>query len=148
MPPLDLKKENVKELKELVKKMRAVMNESNGVGLSANQIGVAKRIFVAQVPDEHSEIKFYAVVNPTITKKSFKKAPLEEGCLSTPNTYGVIERPERITLKGYTVDGKKLKIKAWGILAQVFQHEVGHLNGKLFTDKAKETHHIEPRSNN
>ncbi|PIP30098.1 peptide deformylase [Candidatus Jorgensenbacteria bacterium CG10_big_fil_rev_8_21_14_0_10_54_38] len=134
LPPVDLARENTKELKELVKQMRTEMRKANGIGLSANQVGVEKRLFVAQVPDDQGRVKFYAVVNPEIVKTSKDTAVLEEGCLSVPERYGFVERPLRVTLQGFDVNGKKLKIKAWGLLARVFQHEVDHLNGTLFVD--------------
>lgn len=138
LPPLDLKREDPKALKELVRRMRQAMKEVNGIGLSANQIGVAKRIFIAQVPDAQGHTKFYAVMNPEIVKTSKETVVSEEGCLSVPGRYGFIERPDRITLQGYDARGKKVKIKAWGLLARVFQHEVDHLNGVLFSDKCTE----------
>lgn len=137
LPPVDITREDKKELKELVKRMRAEMRKTNGIGLSANQIGVEKRLFVAQVPDDQGRVKFYAVVNPEIVKTSKDTAVLEEGCLSVPERYGFVERPLRVTLQGFDVNGKKLKIKAWGLLARVFQHEVDHLNGALFVDHVR-----------
>lgn len=138
VPAVNLSREKKKELKELVKKMRAVMKQQSGIGLSANQIGVDKRIFVAQVPDENGRPKFYAILNPQIVKTSSKKSLHEEGCLSVPLIIiGLVERSERITLEGHNLEGRKIKIKAWGLLARVFQHEVDHLNGALFIDKAK-----------
>lgn len=129
--PFDFSKFTKREIQELVTTMRRTMKEARGAGLSANQIGKRFSVFVAQVED-----KFYAVFNPKITK-AIGKAELEEGCLSVPEAYGVINRAERVTLEGFDRNGKKIKIKAWGLLAQVFQHEVDHLNGKLFIDKAK-----------
>lgn len=143
VPPLNFKKERKKELRMLVKEMRKIMNDSNGVGLSANQVGLEKRLFVAQLPDEQGKPKLYAVINPEITRVSSEKIPLEEGCLSTPDTYGTVSRADKTVLEGYSIEGKKLKINAWGFLAQVFQHEVDHLDGKLFTDKAKEVRRID-----
>lgn len=139
IPPLNFASENKKELRGLVKQMRIAMKENSGVGLSANQIGMPKRIFVAQVPDENGRPKFYAVLNPEIIKISAKKIANEEGCLSVPlTTTGIVERPEQITLQGLNLLGKKIKIKAWGLLARVFQHEVDHLNGMLFLDRTKQ----------
>ena len=71
----------------------------------------------------------------------------EEGCLSVPEMYGPTERHYEVTLTGYDQHGRKLKIKAWGLLARVFQHEVGHLNGGLFIDIAKEVHQYIPPEN-
>lgn len=137
LPPVILEKEDKKELRDLIKKMRVIMKSANGIGLSANQIGLEKRIFVAEVPDEQGRSKFYTVINPEIVKKSKEKLNLEEGCLSIPKTYGEVERSSKVILTGYNLQGKKLKIKAWGLLARVFQHEVDHLDGKLFIDRTK-----------
>ena len=128
-----------KELAELIKNMRKMMYEANGIGLSANQIGLNMRFFVAQIFDKSlkREMKFYAVFNPEIIKFSDKKVLMEEGCLSVPGLLGFVERPEKVTLVGFDKNGKKIKIKAWGLLARVFQHEIDHLNGFLYTDRAK-----------
>ncbi len=128
----DFKAFSKKEVNELVKMMRREMEAANGIGLSANQIGLNMRVFVARV-----ERKFYAVFNPEIVKISKDKIDMEEGCLSVPENFKPVSRPERITLSGYDKNGKKLKINAWGLLARVFQHEVDHLNGKLFLDRLK-----------
>lgn len=136
---VDLGNEDKKELRELIKSMRRKMAESDGVGLSANQIGVDKKIFVAQLPSEEGTSKFYAIINPEITKRSFKKDEMNEGCLSVPKLFGPVKRSTKVTLEGQNLEGKKIKIKADGFLARIFQHEVDHLNGKLFTDKAKYT---------
>ncbi len=148
----DFRKADKKELAELIKSMRQTMREANGIGLSANQIGLNMRLFVAQISDKpikrgednkiimppQSEMKFYAVFNPEITKFSDKKSEMEEGCLSVPGFYGVVERPEKITLEGQDKNGRKIKIKAAGMLARVFQHETDHLNGVLFIDRTKQ----------
>lgn len=135
----DFSKYSLKEIKDLIKKMRATMKKANGIGLSANQIGLDLKLFIARIDN-----KFYSVFNPKITKCSEKTITLkEEGCLSVPEIFGPTERPERITLEGQDMNNKKLKIKAWGLLARVFQHEVDHLNGALFIDKAKELYKFE-----
>lgn len=135
---VDLKSLKKDELRKLIREMRALMEKADGVGLSANQVGLASRFFIAEVPTGRgAETKFYSIVNPEVMKKSAGTVNLEEGCLSIPDTFGVVERPERITLTGFDLNGKKIKIKAWGLLARVFQHEVDHLNGVLFAEKAK-----------
>ncbi len=126
------------ELQKLARDMRRIMRKVNGVGLSANQIGLPYRIFIAEIPDEQNKMKFYAILNPELIKTSDEQAFLEEGCLSVPGEYGMVERATRVTLKGLDINGKPLKIKAWGLLAHIFQHETDHLNGILFIDKAKE----------
>jgi len=148
----DFKGADKKELADLIKDMRKIMHEANGIGLSANQLGLKLRLFVAQISDTpikrgddgkfimppQGEMKFYAVFNPEIIKFSDKKTEMEEGCLSVPGFYGPVERPEKITLTGLDKNGRKIKIKAEGMLARVFQHETDHLNGILFIDKAKQ----------
>lgn len=128
----DFEKFRKKDIQELIKMMNRAMVEESGIGLAANQIGFDFRIFVARV-----ERKFYAVFNPKITKYSKEAISAEEGCLSVPNVAGDVLRPEKVTLEGYDRNGRKIKIKAWGVLARVFQHEVDHLNGKLFIDRVK-----------
>lgn len=135
----DFSAHSKKEIDELLRRMKRVMREANGIGLSANQIGLPHRLFVAEVPGR-DEMKFYAVFNPEIEKIENDKVAMEEGCLSVPGVYGDVERPSRLVLKGQDKNGKVLRIKAWGLLARVFQHEVDHLNGKLFLEKAKNTY--------
>ena len=142
--PLDFAKENMKELRELVREMRRVMLAAPGVGLSANQVGVSKRLFVAQVPDSKGRSKFYAILNPVLTKISKEVSTLQEGCLSIPGVFGEMTRPAKITLEGLNPFGKKIKLKAVGLLARVFQHELDHLDGVLFIDKATGIHRVVP----
>ena len=125
------------EITRLLKDMRETMRRAPGVGLSANQVGLPYRIFVAQV-----QRKFYAIFNPEIITHSNEREALEEGCLSVPKTYGTVERSLRVDLRGFDRYGKPLRIKAIGLLARVFQHEVDHLDGKLFIDMAKDIHVI------
>ena len=124
------------EIREVIKKMRMAIKKEKGVGLSANQIGFDWRLFIAEIPSEKGKPKFYAIFNPDITKVSKNKIILEEGCLSVPGIWGLVERPEQIVLIGFDKNGKKIKIKAWGLPARVFQHEIDHLNGILFIDRA------------
>ena len=137
----DFSKHGKKEIREIIKTMRVEMTKAIGLGLSANQLGLDMRLFVAKV-----EGKQYAIFNPEITKLSKERVLMEEGCLSVPELYGVVERPEKITIEGFDANAKKIKIKAWGILARVFQHETDHLNGILFIDKAKSLHKYELHS--
>jgi len=145
-----------KEISELLKTMRGIMTEAQGIGLSANQLGLNLRFFVARISDkplkrdENSksikpspdEMKFYAIFNPEIIKLSKEKILAEEGCLSVPGVYGLVERPAKITITGRDENDEKIKIKASDILARVFQHEFDHLNGILFIDKASNIHKI------
>jgi len=120
------------EARSLIEQMKEIMSQNNGVGLAAIQIGVPLRIIICQIDG-----KFYALINPEITKFFPETSIMEEGCLSLPNIYGEVERPEKITVKAINFDGKKIKLKAFGLLARVIQHEIDHLDGILFVDKAK-----------
>lgn len=141
--PVDLSALTKTELRALINDMRTAMRKAEGIGLSANQIGLSSRFFVAEVLDsKKGSNKFYAVFNPEIVKQGGELVELEEGCLSVPGKYGRVPRYERVTLSGTDQNGRALKIKAWGLLAHVFQHEVDHLNGILFLDKAKSVEEI------
>ncbi|OGY61107.1 MAG: peptide deformylase [Candidatus Colwellbacteria bacterium RIFCSPLOWO2_02_FULL_45_11] len=127
--PFDFNSMTKDELRILINDMKETMRSAEGVGLSANQVGVDASFFVAEVED-----KFYAIFNPEIVKTSTDTEPLEQGCLSVSDKRVDVTRPYQITLKGFDKNKKRLRIKAWGFLAHVFQHEVDHLNGKLITD--------------
>ena len=139
----DFKKFTRKEVNELITRMRRIMHAANGIGLSANQIGLEFSVFVAEVPDAQGGTKFYAVFNPKIEKMDKAAIAFEEGCLSVPGQWGEVTRAETIVVSGYNKMGKKVKVKAWGLLARVFQHEIDHLNGKLFIDRAKKLYSSE-----
>jgi peptide deformylase len=125
------------EIRNLIREMRQKMKQWHGVGLAAPQIGVDKRIFVAEIGyTPETEGKFCVLINPEIISRSAKTNEMEEGCLSIPGKAGTISRHERITIQGLDEMGKKKKIKASGFWARVFQHEVDHLEGKLFIDRA------------
>jgi len=138
----DFAKFSKKEITALIARMRRIMHGANGIGLSANQIGLDLKMFIAEIPDAQGGTKFYAVFNPKIEKAGGEAAVFEEGCLSVPGKWGDVERAAQITIAGFDKNGKPAKIKAWGLLARVFQHEMDHLNGKLFIDKAKKVHEV------
>lgn len=135
VPDFDFSKVSKKEIKEVISAMKLAMDLAKGIGLSANQIGLSYRFFIAK-----PEKKMYVVVNPEIMKPSEEIVSFEEGCLSVPGTYGPVDRPERIVVRGQDKNGKKVKFKVNGLLARVFQHEIDHLNGVLFIDKAREVY--------
>ena len=128
----DFKNHTKKEIEELIKRMRAIMHKENGVGLAANQIGLDLSVFVASLDN-----KFYVFFNPKITKESDDLVGREEGCLSLPGEYAKAYRSDKIILQAEDKNGKAVKIKTWGLLATIFQHEVDHLNGKLFIDRLR-----------
>jgi peptide deformylase len=104
------------------------MDTAKGVGLAANQVGVARRIAVVGV--EHERL---AMVNPVILSAEGRSRE-EEGCLSVPEIYGEVERPERIVLEATGADGRPYRREASGLLARAIQHEIDHLDGILFLD--------------
>ncbi|MBM3257246.1 MAG: peptide deformylase [Candidatus Liptonbacteria bacterium] len=140
--PFDFSAHTPKEIQELLAKMKKAMHAAKGIGLSANQIGVDAQVFIAEVQGAQGETKFYAVFNPKIEKVSKEMEISEEGCLSIPKTFGEVPRAREITIKGQDKKGKPIKIKAWALLARVFQHEMDHLNGMLFIDRATSTYEI------
>lgn len=127
-----------KEIRTLITTMRKTMHRAQGVGLAANQIGDNRAIFIAWLEQE-----FYAFINPKIIKTGKVKEIREEGCLSVPGFWGHVERPTDIVVEGLNQRGKKVKVKAKGLLAQIFQHEIDHLNGVLYIDKALALHKLE-----
>ena len=118
------------EIRELIERMYDMMAENRGLGLAAPQIGISKRIFVYDVGEGR-----HALVNPRLVKGSGEHVGIE-GCLSIPGLQGEVPRYERVTAAGLDEDGNKIKIKAEGLLARVFQHEIDHLDGTLFIDRA------------
>ena len=131
------------EIDEILKKIKETMVKANGVGLAANQIGLDMQVFIARIPEEIIDWNFYVIFNPKITEFSKEKNIDEEGCLSVPGIYGSVERFSKIIIAGQDKNGKKIKFKADGLLSRIFQHEIDHLNGILFIDKAKNLHKAE-----
>jgi len=134
------------EIHQLIENMVETMRQAPGVGLAAPQVNVPLRVIVVEYGDEENEeipSRLFAVVNPEITRASQEMATGVEGCLSIPGFVGEVERMESITVKGQNRFGQPMRIKANGWLARIFQHEIDHLDGILFTDRATEIHKIE-----
>ena len=135
-----------KNLQTVIDDMVETMREAPGVGLAAPQIGLSERLIVVEYyeheededaeNEEEAPKKVWAVLNPEIVKASEEKVMGIEGCLSIPNLVGEVERHAEIQVKGLNRHGKPMKIKAKGWLARIFQHEIDHLNGVLFPDRA------------
>jgi peptide deformylase len=132
-----------KDLHTLLDDMVETMREAPGVGLAAPQIGLSDRIIVIEYyereEDEENEEapkKVWAVINPEIVKTSEETLVGVEGCLSIPGLVGEVERHAEVQVKGLNRHGKPMKVKAKGWLARIFQHEIDHLNGVLFTERA------------
>ena len=123
-------KEFDESLKRLAEDMKRIMRENEGVGLAANQIGRLKRIFVAAYEDEE-----FAIVNPVIEERSEASEKDIEGCLSIPEIRVEVERSCAVTVSGKDPSGAPVRIKAEGILARIFQHEIDHLDGVLILDR-------------
>ena len=123
-----------KDTKNLMRDMLETMYDAPGIGLAAIQIGVAKRVVVMDVSKETDKKEPMYFVNPEITWKSNTNATYEEGCLSIPNQFAKIERPDKCKVKYFDFDGVEKEIKAEGLLATCIQHEIDHLNGVLFID--------------
>lgn len=128
---LKLESWDKKDLAELTEDMILTMKEAPGVGLAAPQIGKSIRLIVVERTPEP-----IVIINPEIIGRSLRKDTLEEGCLSVPGKYGLIKRYKSVKVKGLGLDGKEMIIDAKGFLAEIFQHEIDHLNGTLYIDKA------------
>ena len=122
------------ELKELMDDMLETMYAANGIGLAAIQIGIPKRIIVMDISKDENKKEPLYFVNPVIKNKDTLKSTYEEGCLSVPNQFAEIERPNKCEVEYLDFDGKKQLLKAEGLLATCIQHEMDHLEGILFID--------------
>lgn len=118
---------------ELAHKMFFACKKFDGVGLAAPQIGVNLRMAVINL--EAAGIKQFAILNPEILSVSKQTESAEEGCLSIPGKFASVERPTKIKVRFYNLDGKKIETEVQNFLARVFQHEVDHLIGTLIEDK-------------
>ena len=155
------------EVQRLIDDMVLTMRQAPGVGLAAPQVGVSQRVIVVEVAEGSEEgdgelseteaaggpaaepalprpTKLYALVNPEITRHSGELEPGTEGCLSIPGYLGEVERFSWATVKAQDRHGKPFKLKVRGWPARVFQHEIDHLDGVLFIDRAKRLWKVEP----
>jgi peptide deformylase len=126
------------EVKRLVADMIVTMKEAKGIGLAAPQVGVPLRIFTVDI-----EEKISVFINPEIKDFSKETGPFEEGCLSVQKIWGPVVRPKKLSIKALDENGKSVKIRAKGLLARVIQHEMDHLDGTLFIDKADKLYKVE-----
>ena len=122
------------EERKLMDDMLDTMYAAPGIGLAAIQIGVPKRIIVMDISRDENKKEPMYFVNPVIKKKNPDKAIYEEGCLSVPDQFAEIERPNACEVEYLDYDGKKQLLKADGLLATCIQHEMDHLEGILFID--------------
>ena len=129
-----LKVENIDEtLVTLADDMIETMYAASGLGLAANQVGVASDLFVIDVGIEKEKRDPVIIINPVITT-SEEEVIAEEGCLSIPEIFVQVKRSQHVEVKGYDLKGNELRYEAEGFLARAFQHEMDHLNGVLLWD--------------
>jgi len=134
------------ELQTLVDDMVETMRAAPGVGLAAPQVGVPYQLIVVEYGEKEEEEvqpKLYILANPEIMRTASETEVGTEGCLSIPGFVGDVERPAGITIRGLNRRGKPMRLKADGWLARIFQHEVDHLNGVLFIDRAEKVWRVE-----
>jgi peptide deformylase len=124
-------------LKALTDDMFETMHSVNGIGLAATQIGISKRVAVIDISQEKNEP--FVIINPEIEiLDTSKNEDYDEGCLSVPGFFETISRPSDIKLTYQDLSGEKKEIKPEGLLTKVVQHELDHLNGRLFVDHISE----------
>ena len=119
------------KVQELIQDMKETLHKYNGVGLAAVQVGILKQIVIIQ---EEEDAPIYVLINPELISTSGIQL-VEEGCLSFPNKFAKIERPEKVKVRALNENGEEIEIKAKGLLAQAISHELDHLNGEVFLDK-------------
>lgn len=118
------------KLGALLDDMAETMNAANGVGLAAPQVGILRRVVTIDVGEGLIEL-----INPVITKMSGKQEG-QEGCLSFPGEWGIVERPMKVTVRAFDRHGNEFEMTGEGLLARAFCHEIDHLNGIVFTTRA------------
>jgi len=126
------------DIQKLIPQMIQTMNENDGIGLAAPQINISQKIIVVQDIQSRTQKgaqESFAFLNPHITQKSTEQETEEEGCLSLPGIFVPVKRARKIEVVCQTPMGETVKIKAEGLFARIFQHEIDHLNGKLIIHK-------------
>ena len=119
-------------IRKLIKDMADTMYAAPGVGLAATQVNVHLRVIVIDVAESHDQLRVF--INPELVAAS-GSADIEEGCLSVPGVYEKVRRAERITVRALNADGEPFTLEADGVLAVCIQHEMDHLEGKVFVEK-------------
>ncbi|MGH8494436.1 MAG: peptide deformylase [Moraxellaceae bacterium] len=119
-------------IRRLADDMLETMYDAPGIGLAASQVDQHIQLIVMDLSEEKDEPRIF--INPVVTPLVEEKAPYDEGCLSVPGFYETVERPARVRINALDRDGKAFELEAEGLLAVCIQHEMDHLNGKLFVD--------------
>jgi peptide deformylase len=128
-------------LARLAEDMLETMHNAKGVGLAAPQVGVSTRLIIVEMPDDEDYPhpgERWIMCNPEIVKSSRETEVGQEGCLSVAGYVGMVERPLAVTIKGKDLTGHKMRVKAEDYLARAFLHEIDHLNGVLYVDRAEQ----------
>lgn len=144
------------EVRAVATRMIDLMRGAEGIGLAAPQVGLTWRMFVAHVPVQEDdplnpEIRSntdepQVFINPEITEYSRDLEPYDEGCLSLPGVTGEVNRPSTVTMRALDLDGNQVEVKATGLLARCWQHEIDHLDGVLILDKMSQMSRLKNRS--
>ena len=124
------------EIQRLIDDMIQTMYAAPGIGLAATQVGIALRIFVADISVGRNSADLIVFVNPEFIERDGMQLE-EEGCLSVPGFNATVARPARVTVKGLNRDGNEQVMAGTGLLARCFQHEMDHLDGTLFVDRLR-----------
>lgn len=134
-----------KELEGIISKMKAALTkEEDGVAIAAPQIGVSRRIFVVAQRASKKFDEDIVFINPEIIRMGKIKEELSEGCLSVRWKYGLVKRATTATVRALNMQGNEFVMSGRGLLAQIFQHEIDHLDGVLFIDKARDVQDVPP----
>ncbi len=144
------------EVRAVAERMVNLMEGAEGIGLAAPQVGLSWRLFVAHVPEHEGDpadseypcntSKPQAFINPVIVESGGGLEPYDEGCLSLPGITGEVRRPSHVTMKALDLEGNEIELKASGLLARCWQHEIDHLDGVLILDKMSQTSRLKNRS--
>ena len=124
-----------KEIKKLTADMMETVRAADGIGLAAPQVGKSVKLIIINL--EKNGVPLFALYNPKIISKGFKKIEIEEGCLSIPKVFGMVKRPVKVTIEAQNAKGEKLQITDDGWISRVAQHEIDHINGVLIIDLIK-----------
>ena len=122
------------EVKTILNDMAETMYDAPGIGLAGNQVGILMRLVVMDCSTDEEDPNLIKMINPEIINSSDEKEELEEGCLSIPDHKSIVKRPAKVKVKYLNIDGIEQTLDAEGLLAACVQHEIDHLNGKLFID--------------
>lgn len=129
-----VEEKDLEEIRKIIPVMFDTMYDANGIGLAAPQVGIPLRFFIMDLAKKEGEKEQYIILNPEIIEESEECTEDREGCLSVPEQYSEVIRPEKIKIRYMDLDGKQQEMEADDLLARCIQHETDHLDGILFID--------------